>query len=141
MINKEASEILKASSIQQMSFCKVIVDGKAFSVKEALDTAINVLEKEPCEDCISRQAVIDMMNYGILEDNIRKLPPVTPKEKTGKWIEDANKIDAQFGRHTYICSECGKYAEYFVSGTEVWWDRIKPNFCPNCGAKMEVENE
>lgn len=61
-----------------------------------------------------------------------------PCEKTGKWIEDANKIDAQFGRHTYICSECGKYAEYFVSGTEVWWDRIKPNFCPNCGAKMEV---
>lgn len=72
--------------------------------------------------------------------SFEKMPPVAPKEKTGKWIEDANKIDAKFGRHTYICSECGKYAEYFVSGTEVWWDRIKPNFCPNCGAKMEVEN-
>lgn len=59
------------------------------------------------------------------------------KKKTGKWIDDANKIDAQFGRHTYICSECGKYAEYFISGTEVWWDRIKPNFCPNCGAKND----
>ena len=94
--------------------------------------------QQPCDDCISRQAVLDMMNFGILEDNIKKLPSVTPKKKTGKWIDDANKIDAQFGRHTYICSECGKYAEHFISGTEVWWDRIKPNFCPNCGAKMEV---
>ena len=73
-----------------------------------------------------------------LRDKLSKLPSVTPKPKIGRWREDANKIDAQYGRHTYICSECGKYAEYFISGTEVWWDRIKPNFCPNCGAKMEV---
>lgn len=58
------------------------------------------------------------------------------REKMGKWIDEADKIDAQFGRHTYKCSECGRYAEYFVSGTEVWWDRIKPNFCPNCGCHM-----
>lgn len=145
MTNKIASEVLKASSIQQMGFCKVIVYGKPFSVKEALDTAVKVLEQQICEDCISRQAVIKLLSYDWANrpahkavESIRNLPSVTPKEKTGKWIEDANKIDAQFGRHTYICSECGKYAEYFVSGTEVWWDRIKPNYCPNCGAKMEV---
>lgn len=57
---------------------------------------------------------------------------------TGYWIDEADKIDAQYGKHAYKCSKCNKYAEYFVSGTEVWWDRIKPNFCPNCGAKMEV---
>lgn len=100
-------------------------------------------------DLISRKRVLEAIKklhvYGFAtldEDKVIKtisnLPAVTTKEKIGKWIEDANKIDAQFGRHTYICSECGKYAEYFVSGTEVWWDRIKPNFCPNCGAKMEV---
>lgn len=157
MINKIASEVLKASSIQQMGFCKVIVDEKPFSVKEALDTAVKVLEQEPCKDCISRKSAIDAMikleqddiecygcaipegfNSTPAIEALNSLPSVAPKEKTGKWIEDANKIDAQFGRHTYICSECGKYAEYFVSGTEVWWDRIKPNFCPNCGAKMEV---
>ena len=61
------------------------------------------------------------------------------KEKTGKWIDDADKIDAQYGRHSYKCPKCGKYASYFVSGTEVWWDRIKPNFCPNCGEKKQEE--
>lgn len=48
------------------------------------------LEQEPCDDCVSRQTVIDMMNYGILEDNIKELPPVTPKEKTV--IETLEKI-------------------------------------------------
>lgn len=57
------------------------------------------------------------------------------KEKIGKWIDEADKIDAQYGKHSYKCPKCGKYASYFVSGTEVWWDRIKPNFCPNCGEK------
>ena len=61
---------------------------------------------------------------------------ITQKKKTGYWIDDADEIDAKFGKHTYKCSKCGKHAEYFVSGTEVWWDRIKPNFCPNCGIRM-----
>lgn len=106
------------------------------------------LKQEPCEDCISRQAVLKLLSYDWSNrpahkavESIRNLPSVAPKENTGKWIDDADKIDAQFGKHAYKCSECGKYAEYFVSGTEAWWDRIKPNFCPNCGVKMEVENE
>ncbi len=109
---------------------------------------LSILKQKSCTDAISRQAV-DKLSKELVHttrdkadflcnfwEGLRKLPPVTPKEKTGRWIDDANKIDAQFGRHTYICSECGKYAEYFISGTEVWWDRVKPNFCPNCGAKM-----
>lgn len=63
------------------------------------------------------------------------------KEKIGKWIDEADKIDAQYGKHSYKCPKCGKYAEYFVSGTEVWWDRIKPNFCPNCGVRMFESQE
>lgn len=140
------------------------------AVKDLRKKLAEYLEQEPCEDTkeeiwkdipementlnnnpVSRQAVKDIICSGASIDTdadkeyvcelIDKLPSVTPKEKTGKWIDDANKIDAQFGRHTYICSECGKYAEYFVSGTEVWWDRIKPNFCPNCGAKMEGDTD
>ena len=82
--------------------------------------------------------VTDEKRYSFMVDEIANLEALEQKGKIGRWREDANKIDAQFCRHTYICSECGKYAEYFISGTEVWWDRIKPNFCPNCGAKMEV---
>ena len=109
--------------------------------RETLNTIINALERKPCEDigrydpytdsfvnddCISRQAVLDVVNNPLnirLADIIKVLPSVTPKEKTGHWIDDADKIDTQFGKHTYKCSECGKYAEYFVSGTEVWWHK------------------
>ena len=124
-------------------------------ILEAHKMAIEVLEKEPCEDCISRQeaidAVIDLCRHytptksvnhphvDFVIEALQKLPSVTQKENTGYWIDDADKIDAQFGRHTYKCSECGKYAEYFVSGTGVWWDRIKPNYCPYCGARMVSE--
>lgn len=84
------------------------------------------------------------MTYQYIELKIEELEKrieALEQQKTGKWIDEADKIDAQFGKHTYKCSKCGKYAEYFINGTEVWWDRIKPNFCPNCGAKMEVKNE
>ena len=124
--------------------------------------AIEALEQQPCEDCISRQAVLSYicndLEFGDEENGcdlerkiaqeeiynfVKKIPSVTPisKKKTGYWIDDADKIDAQFGKHTYKCSKCGNYAEYFVSGTEVWWDRIKPNFCPNCGVKMVEPQE
>lgn len=67
MTNKIASEVLKASSIQQMGFCKVIVDGKLFSVKEALDIAIKALEQQP-----------DI-----------------PKEKAGEWIKYGTPRDGE----------------------------------------------
>ena len=61
--------------------------------------------------------------------------------KTGHWIDDnENEIDAQYGKHIYRCSECNKYANDFVGGIEDWWDLEKPNYCPNCGAKMEKED-
>ena len=67
---------------------------------------------------------------------LRKLPSVTPK--TGHWIDDnENELDAQYGRHLYKCSECNTYANDYVGGTEDWWDIKKPNYCPNCSAKMD----
>ena len=63
----------------------------------------------------------------------------TPKEKTGHWIDEADDIDAQFDRHEYKCSVCGRIANYYVGGNECWWDIYKPNFCPNCGARMVSE--
>lgn len=79
------------------------------------------LEQEPCEDCISRQAVLDLVNsdwkYEGLETAIGDLPPVTPQPKTGHWIP-RNSFLLQ-----YECSECGCQSE-------------KYKYCPNCGRRM-----
>ena len=98
---------------------------------DALDMAIEALEKEPCDDAISRQAVIDEMgdtNMDIyteeVKDFVRSLPPVIPQTKAGRWIFDA--FDEMLNKH-YYCSECKSM------GVDYW------DFCPNCGAKMEVE--
>ena len=61
--------------------------------------------------------------------------------KQGKWIDEADEIDAQFERHEYKCSECGRIANYYVGGYESWWDIYKPNYCPNCGAEMGGEHD
>ena len=77
--------------------------------------------------------------YGkVYEENKLILELLEQEPKTGYWIDDnENEIDAQYGIHRYKCSECNEYADKFVGGTEDWWDLEKPNYCPNCGAKME----
>ena len=76
------------------------------------------------EDYISRQAAINCVTfhefrYRMVED-IKALPSVTPKEKTGKWqiIE---------GLGYYTCSVCKCDSD------------VNSSYCSNCGAKMEGE--
>lgn len=61
------------------------------------------------------------------EENARRelaeLPSVTPKQKAGKWI-DVNSLESSLW---HACTECGE-TEFYAT-----------NYCPNCGAKMEVE--
>lgn len=65
------------------------------AVKDLRKKLAEYLEQKPCEDCISRQAVLDInehhhgqmpnhVNHEIWKE-IKALPSVTPKEKTGKW--------------------------------------------------------
>ncbi len=101
------------------------------------------LEQEPCDDAISRQAVLDyidempsdltadgrrMIRRRTLEEYISDtLPPVTPQPKTGHWI----LIDKAH-EHAH-CSEC----DY---GNVDLLDGRPHNYCPNCGARMESED-
>ena len=82
MTRKEARDLLARIEIKEPN--EVIVNSwwESFvkDYEEAFQMAIEALEQQSSEDCISRQAVIEMMNYGILEDNIKDLPPVMPKE-------------------------------------------------------------
>lgn len=52
----------------------------------------------------------------------------TPYEerKAGKW-------------HYYRCSECKSLCTYFLRGSYMIDIEKRPNYCPNCGAKMEEE--
>ena len=70
------------------------------------DDVLEVLKQEPCEDCISRQAVIDALTKtsGIRGDALKALydlSPVTPQPKIGHWIKYEHN-----GIGLIECSEC-----------------------------------
>lgn len=109
---------------------------------QALNMAIKALEQEPCDDTISRQAVIDSLHNkfsdGFDSDRwwnsmsvlyaINKVPSVKPQPKTGHWIEQED-----FNGDTYHdCSKCGE-SFCLIEGTPT--DNLY-KYCPNCGAKM-----
>lgn len=122
---------------------------------EAVDMAIKALEQEPCEDTISRQAVLDAMynlcGEGALENNpwrdnphidaivdaILDLPPVTPKPKSGnqqksEWVVSFHGFPPE---PTTVCKKCGFDRDFNINPR--YFNKIK--YCPNCGKKMEVE--
>ena len=107
---------------------------------EYFQQAIKALEQESCEDCVNRQAVLNTLFYKSdnncevvlnkeLQDRIKALPSVTPQPKTGYWINAYPDIEPNPMFMYGICSVCG--FKQSISN--------KLNYCPNCGAKMEVE--
>lgn len=125
------AEILKCLTDRPCEVCRFHESGKC----ERWDC---VFEEKPddCDDAISRISVLDTLdntdefmdeertveNYkALLKECYEVLPSVTPKQKMGHWI------DYQKNRWIYAqCSECGTVHD------------TKTNYCPNCGAKMEV---
>lgn len=105
---------------------------------KSFDVAIKALVQQPCEDAISREAVLAMSDYvgetptysnpyTKLEEVVRvkdimALQSVYPKPKVGHWIDDK-------------CSVCGKGTEDLISSSE-WYRNKEPNFCPFCGARL-----
>lgn len=102
-----------------------------------------------CEDAISRQAAIKAIealqrpimreesNYyqfkfsGMSEalGAVENLPFVTPQQRTGRWIQKEEEGEAE----PFIIWECSECRCVDEDG--------KPSYkyCPQCGAKMEVE--
>ena len=106
-------------------------------------------KQEPCEDCISKKAVLDKINEicfsreqeavdfrvaqgsngqrDLIIDFIENLPSVQSKPKTGYW-------------NTYEITQ-GGINEEWIECSECMWSNalvIPRNYCPNCGCKMEV---
>ena len=93
----------------------------------AFEMAIHALEQEPCEDCISRQMVIELGHSSENElvcQDIKEFPPVAPQPKMGRWIEHFD--------------ESGKWYECDQCHTD-WGGAV--NYCPNCGADMRKESK
>jgi hypothetical protein len=140
MTNNEAINILLIHSAHWTRLTEEKICGmkEGKEAVQALDMAINALEQEPCEDCISREDVYDVIDDAVLwgypekefYKAIRNLPPVQPKQMTGRWIDEG---DAGNGNRYCHCSECGK-------GDEQAKTQVVP-YCWWCGAKMQEVEE
>ena len=105
------------------------------AVKEAIKALSSSENPNTCGDAISRQAVDDAIydysrscnvDYSQIMEYIEKLPSVTPQQRTGRWMQKEEEGDAE----PFIIWECSECHEY---------QRKQTTFCPNCGARMEVE--
>jgi hypothetical protein len=112
---------------------------------ELIESAIEALEQQPCEDAISRQAAIDALDKRfdeipmeqtteilLLRKDLRTLPPVQPKIKVGHWIEGQTDNP---NIHNILCSCC--FEGYQSKGhANSQYTKDKFQWCPKCGAKM-----
>lgn len=62
--------------------------------------------------------------------------PTVEDRPQGEWIE---WTDERFGGVTIYCSECNKDA--LCKYEDGVFRQMKSDYCPNCGAKMEAEND
>ena len=115
------------------------------------DKIIKALEQEPCEDCISRQAIdtlVDELARAISDErccmsrgrstatimqDILDLPPVTPKPKTVLYSGDGYAD----GYMVYDMAECPNCGYKYEEGDKDWG----LSFCPNCGQSLNWESE
>jgi len=61
---------------------------------------------------------------------LKNVPSAQPEQKKGKWIEDRL---ISTGGGTYGVRRCSECEAYYQDVGYGW------NYCPNCGARMEVE--
>ena len=110
------------------------------------------------DDLINRQAAVDIVDFECGEwrglaktiiDRFEALPTVDAVEvigaskvqkKHGKWIErESGTEDKENGFETVIvCSCCDFPATTFYSEDCESRTQIRTDFCPNCGARMEM---
>ena len=161
MTNKEAIKWLKVEA----SYIESDI-GHGKEILEAYDMAIEALKQEPCEDAISRQAVLDAMrgltrwcvrsedgkfnNVGLLYDDVMfgidKLPPVTPQPITLEkaidylheigWMQEHDKEMAQPKVGEWLKN--GELCKCSNCHSNVLFSAVKHyKYCFNCGTKME----
>lgn len=119
-------------------------DGDNYRANRIIDAAddytdeiVEALKQQPCEDCISREAVdeyITNLLSGYLYDEERtrledltayiwELPSVQSTRPTARWEKYVDGYKK--------CSRCGKLTKYYRNH----------KYCPDCGARMMESEE
>jgi len=119
----------------------------------ALDTAIQALSQQPCEDVVSRKDIQDYIAKYLsqyLYEDVRQaveaidtyigdMPSVTQKSETVTEFADRCRECGKMRKGHWIwnfdkgyckCSECG-----------IGMGHKEFDYCPNCGAKMQESEE
>ena len=102
---------------------------------QGYEDASERFRQEPCDDAISREAVLTIASIHTLTVDetvkaIKNLPSVRSQEpKTGHWIG----IDEE-PHEDYECDKCGYVVSTYTANIE---PHTEYKFCPNCGARME----
>lgn len=137
MLARESEEMTREQAI---TVIQGMLDNPLFNEtnKQAFRVAIAALSAEPCSDAISKEKVIDILDYWYDGDSdgyvqacksIYDLPSVHAEPRTGYWIETYKN-----GEYIYTCSSCKQDLMHGVH-----YSAFK--HCPNCGAKMEADHE
>lgn len=125
------------------------------------DDVLAWIEAQPSEDCISRQAVLDVINFedkwlfdanghnanthiafNGLESRVKALPPVTPERPKGKWIK-IQSGDEDFPE-SIVCSRCkneNSHLDFDEHNNVIGKVFVTSKYCPNCGAEMSGGGE
>ena len=131
-----------------VSVCRILADKMSDSGKVAVQQIIDAVrdmgENEPCEDAISRAALLEELgeepfnwndspeefqevrDYQWFRSLVENAPSVTPKQKVGKWIRSWCEWQQYLE-----CSKCG-----YETGL-----RCDTKYCPNCGADMRESED
>ena len=142
MTREEAIMYLKRADVSVG--CKVKT-----KTAEAIEMAIEALQKEPCGDCVSRETVMHILDevggdfdspreavvpIDYIADMVAELPSVTPQPEVGRWIYDKN-ID------NWKCSECGETPKTMGYCGSVAFMAEHFKYCNHCGCKMQEVEE
>lgn len=139
-------EALESQPCEDTVSCNYTTEEIAKSFIEDVESVKDQLDGQTSEDCISRQALLDILekpmnwtdseaelqeqrDYGGFVELLKSMPSVIPSRPRGEWIPILGKRGA---RLTCRCSVC--------LGSP--YHGVESKFCPNCGADMrESEDE
>ena len=125
MTREEAIERLKSILETGVTDADVLLYTEDY---EAFNMAIKELEKQSCEDCISRQTVLEKWKNTTprgkaeFDQVIMMIPSVTPQPKIGEWLKNGELCK---------CSNC--HSNVLFSAIKFY------NYCYRCGADMRGE--